>query len=102
MQLCWGRWAAEALVTLELQPLQVKCGMHDAFAYEQYLETSCIVVLNQLQGLYNVDVTANNMFGYTLGRELTDVAVSLNLLRCNKVVALYCCRLGSGNNVMLS
>ncbi len=75
---------------------------HDVFAYEQYLDISCIVVLNQFQGLYNVDVTANNMFGYTLGRELIDVAVSLNLLRYNKVVALYCCRLGLDNNVMQS
>ena len=24
VQMCWGRWAAEALVSLELQPLQVE------------------------------------------------------------------------------
>ena len=55
--MCWGRWAAEALVTLELQPLQVvTCRaycINNDFVFVSELSgalVECQVLYSHLQG----------------------------------------------------
>ena len=89
VQMCWGRWTAEALVSLELQPLQVEhialcCGalfVTPFASFACYSYPLCLQPFNHTQKeLYNVSVTANTMFGFTLGRELADVGVSSTMM----------------------